>query len=341
MKRFLKKLSVFCIPLLVLIAWYVYVVANKTGDLGNLGMIPFGNYEVGTIPDFTDYYDAFSIDEAQNAEIVVLGDSFTNKNINSYMNYLGHALGMKVCHLYIDEQKINPCAAANQLIDNDLLQNCKILVVESVERHSIWRLRDCFKDVSLVFVEKSYDSPQRFDLSKYLSLNNLSSLVKLSLNIDNPVGKLQLDNNYFTNRRSDKLYFYASKNDGGSDLWYLNYDEGAFANAKNNLLKLREKAVEKGIDFYFIMPADKFDMYYEKIIFGSTKSIFPQNPTFYYFSDLDTTWYLSGKQILTPYLEDGVKDIYLVNDTHWSRIGAEIVGQHLARLIELQHSEER
>ena len=337
MKRFLKKLSVFCIPLLLLVAWYVYVVANMTGDLGNLGMIPFGDYEVGETPDFVDYYDAFSLDEAQDAEIVVLGDSFTKKNINSYVNYLGHALGKKICHLYIDDNKINPCVATNQLIDNDLLPNCKILVLESVERHAIWRLRDCFNGGNLVFVEKSDDAPKRFDIYKYLSLNRLSSFVKLNLNIDNPVGKLKLDGDYFTNKYSDKLYFYTSLNDGGGDLWYKNYDESAFAKAKSNLLKLREKAVEKGIDFYFLMPADKFDMYYDNIV----DNPYPQNPTASYFSDMDTMWYLSGKQILTPALRDGVKDIYLVNDTHWSRIAAEIVGRHLARLIELQHSEER
>ena len=337
MKRFLKKLSVFCIPLLVFLAWYVYVMANISGDLGTLGMIPFGQYEVGDKPDFIEYYDAFSIEEAQDAEIVVLGDSFTKKNVNSYMNYFGHALGVKICHLYIDDNKINPCAAANILIDNDLLPNCKVLVLESVERHAIWRLRDCFNGGNLVFVEKSDDSPNKFNLSKYLSLNNISSLIKLSLNIDNPVGKMQLDGDYFTNKYSDKLYFYTSNTDGGGDLWYSKYDEASFAKAKSNLLKLREKAIEKGIDFYFVMPSDKFDMYYNKIV----DNPYPANPTFDYFSDIDNSWYVSGKQILTPPLEDGVKDVYLVNDTHWSRIGAEIVGCRLARLIKLQHGEER
>ena len=337
MKRFLKKLSVFSIPLLVLLAWYVYVIANISGDLGTLGMIPFGQYEVGEKPDFIDYYDAFSIEEAQDAEIVVLGDSFTKKNVNSYMNYLGYALGVKICHLYIDDNKINPCAAANILIDNDLLPNCKVLVLESVERHAIWRLRDCFNGGNLVFVEKSDDSPNKFNLSKYLSLNNISSLIKLSLNIDNPVGKMQLDGDYFTNKYSDKLYFYTSNTDGGGDLWYSKYDEASFAKAKSNLLKLREKAIEKGVNFYFVMPSDKFDMYYDKIV----DNPYPANPTFDYFSDIDNSWYVAGKQILTPPLEDGVKDIYLVNDTHWSRIGAEIIGRNLARLIQLQHGEER
>lgn len=337
MKRFLKKLSVFCIPLLVLLAWYVYVISHLTGDLGKLGMIPFGKYEVGEIPDFADYYDSYSLDEAKNAEIVVIGDSFSKKNTDSFVNYLGHALGVKICNLYIDENKINPCVAANLLIDNELLPKCKILILESVERYSIWRLRDCFNGGNLVFVERDDESEQWFDWYKYLSLNNLSSLIKLSLNIGNSVGKLQLDCECFSHKYGDKLFYYASKTDGGGDLWYANYDEGVFLQAKANLLKLKEKAVEKGIGFYFVMPADKFDMYYEKV----KDNPYPKNPAFDYFSDIDTTWYVAGKQILTPPIEDGVKDIYLVNDTHWSRIGAEIVGRHLARLIQLQHGEER
>lgn len=267
----------------------------------------------------------------------MLGDSFTKKNVNSYVNYLGHALGKKICHLYIDDNKINPCSVANLLIDNDLLPNCKILILESVERNAIWRLRDCFNGRNLVFVEKSDDTLNRFDISKYLNLNRLSSFVKLNLNIDNPVGKLHLDGDYFTNKYSNELYFYTSLHDGGGDLWYSKYDEPIFAKAKYNLLKLREKALVKGIDFYFVMPADKFDMYYDNIV----ENPHPENPTSDYFSDLDTSWYLSGKQILTPPLRDGVKDIYLVNDTHWSRIAAEIVGRHLASLIELKNGEER
>ena len=337
MKRFLKKLSVFCIPLLVLVACYIYVMANISGDLGELGMIPFGKYEVGETPDFVEYYDSFSIEEAQNAEIVVLGDSFTKKNINSYMNYLGHELGKKVCHLYINDNKMSPCAAANILIDNDLLPNCKVLVLESVERYSISWLMSCFKAKKLVFSEKSDDAKTRFNLSKYLNLKTLSSFVKLSLNVDNPVGKLQLDGDYFTNKYADKLYFYASESDGGGDLWYEKFNEKYFAQAKSNLLTLRQKAAEKGIDFYYLMAADKFDMYYDKIV----DNPYPANPIFDYFSDVDTSWYVAGKQILTPALRDGVKDIYLVNDTHWSRIAAEIVGRHLARLIKLKHCQER
>ena len=339
MKRFLKKLSLFGIPLLVFVACYIYVMANMTGDLGNLGMIPFGSYEVGDKPDFVNYYDSFSLEEAKDADIVVIGDSFTNKNVNSYMNYLGNELGKNVCHLYIDNTVMNPCAAANILIDNDLLPNCKILVLESVERYTIWRLRDCFYGNKLVFEERDDNtSPKRrISVSKYLSLKMLSSFLKLSLNVDNPVKSLKLDADYFTGKYSKRLYFYAPQTDGGGDLWYDRYDDETFAKAKSNLLKLRQKASDKGIDFYFLMPSDKFDMYYEKVI-GNP---YPENPTFEYFSDIDTSWYVAGKQLLTPPLEDGVKDVYLKNDTHWSRIGAEMAGRHLARLIKLQHSEER
>ncbi len=337
MKRFIKKLSVFCIPLLVLVAWYVYVMANMTGDLGNLGMIPFGCYDVGEKPGFIEYYDAFSIEEAQNADIVVLGDSFTNRNVDSYMNYLGYALGKKVCHLYIANRETNICAVANKLIDNELLPNCKVFILESAERTAVMRLSNCFNDAKITFKERSEDSPNRFNVSKYLNLNKLSSLIKLKLNIDNPVKKLQLDGDFFTNRYSDKLYFYVSKTDDDGDLWYRKYNAQDYAKAKSNLLKLRDKAVANGIDFYFLMPSDKFDMYYDHII----DNPYPENPVFDCFSDIDTTWYLSGKQILMPYLRDGVKDIYMVNDTHWSRISAKIIGERLARLIELKHGEER
>lgn len=333
----MKKLSVFCIPLMVLVTCYIFVMSNMTGDLGNLGMIPSGEYAVGMTPDFVNYYECYSLEEAQDADIVVIGDSFSNKKDNGFVNYLGHELGKKVCHLYLENKKTNPCAAANALIDNDLLPNCKIMVVESCERQAIWRLNHCFDNSDIVFKERKGTSDKEFVISKYLNLNKFSSFLKLSLNVDNPVRKLKLDADYFTGKYADKLYFYASESDGGGDLWYFDCDKSNYAVAKVNLLKLKQKAEEKGIGFYFLMPSDKFDMYYEKI----KDNPYPKNPTFEYFFDVDTMWYVAGKQILTPPLEDGVKDVYLVNDTHWSRIGAEIIGRHLARLIELQNGEER
>ena len=105
MRRFLIKVSVFSIPLLIFVASYFYVAANMTGDLGILGMIPFGEYEVGEKPDSSGYYECYSIEDAHDAEIVVIGDSFSDQHENSFENYLGKALGRKVCHLYIKKKK--------------------------------------------------------------------------------------------------------------------------------------------------------------------------------------------------------------------------------------------
>ena len=337
MRRFLIKVSVFSIPLLIFVACYFYVVANMTGDLGTIGMIPFGNYEVGEKPDFAGYYECYSIEDARDAEIVVIGDSFSEQHENSFENYLGKALGKKVCHLYIKKRITNPCAAANYLIENDLLPNCKVLVLESGERQAVWRLCNCFKDVKIEFKSPGNGSDEGLDISKYLNISKMSSFLKLSLNIDDPVVRMPLDGDYFSGKWADRLYFYASKDDGGGDLWYLDCSDALCDKAKDNLLKLRQKASDKGIDFYFLMPAGKLDMYFDKIV----DNPYPANLVVERFSDMDTTWFVDGRKILTPLVESGVKDVYLKNDTHWSRLGAEVVGCRLARLIELKHGEER
>lgn len=337
MRRFLIKVSVFSIPLLLFVACYFYVVANMTGDLGTLGMIPFGDYEVGEKPDFTDYYECYSIEDAHDAEIVVIGDSFSDQHDDSFENYLGHALGKKVCHLYIKKRITNPSAAANYLIDNDLLPNCKVLVLELGERETVWRMCNCFKPVQMAFKTQGNGSDEGFDMFKYLNINKMSSFLKLSLDIDDPVVRLPLDGDYFTGKWADRLYFYASKDDGGGDLWYLDCNVALCDKTKDNLLKLKQKASDKGIDFYFLMAPGKLDIYFDKIV----DNPYPVNLAVGRFADLDTTWFVDGRKILTPLVESGVKDVYLKNDTHWSRIGAEIVGRHLARLIELKHREER
>ena len=78
-----------------------------------------------------------------------------------------------------------------------------------------------------------------------------------------------------------------------------------------------------------MVAADKYDMYYDYI----EDNPYPRNPSFDYFINYDTTVFINTKTLLLPYLQQEIKDIYRVNDTHWSPIAAKIVGEHIASII--------
>lgn len=43
--------------------------------------------------------------------------------------------------------------------------------------------------------------------------------------------------------------------------------------------------------------------------------------------------FINSKKIFQNYLDQGVNDIYYVNDTHWSPIGATIIGEYIGDII--------
>ena len=142
--------------------------------------------------------------------------------------------------------------------------------------------------------------------------------------------KLKLIQPMFTARKySEYLYIYNNKKNWDGDLLFQYLTENEIKKAKNNLNSLIEEAEKQNIKLIYMIPADKYDMYYDFI----ENNPYPPNPSFDYFKDLDTNIFVNTKQILTPYLKNGEKDIYRVNDTHWSIKAAKIVGEHLADII--------
>jgi len=98
---------------------------------------------------------------------------------------------------------------------------------------------------------------------------------------------------------------------------------------QKNILKINEqfnyvakKLKTLNIKLYFMVCSDKYDLYYDYI--QDNKHI--KNNFFDLFRPLKKDYYfVDTKKILLPLLKDGVKDVYWIDDTHWSKKASEAV----------------
>ena len=344
MKHFVNKLLLFllvCIP--IAITYYlpsIYIIPYQTGDLGRLGGIPFGAYDtIFHRVGFNYVQNIDNFDSLQNADIITIGDSFSQQNIEGYQNYLGHSINHIVYNFRIQDGK--PENTAYTLIKKGMIPNCKILIVESIERAFIKSSSNDFQIIDNILdkqIRTTKISKIKNDGSEHISkfnqfsltLQKLSKYYKTKLSLVKNFQLLQLKEEMFTSLKYSKsLYLYNHKETDDGDLRFQNISSEILTLARNNINTLINAALSNNIKIIYLIPADKYDMYYDYI----EDNPYPRNPSFDYFKDYDTTVFINTKKLLLPFLQQGAKDIYRVNDTHWSPIAAKIVGEHIASII--------
>lgn len=341
MKEFLKKTNTFIlISLPIAIILFIpcfYIIPYQSGDIGRMGCIPFGAYDtIFHSIEFNYVQNIDNFDSLQNADIITIGDSFSQQDREGYQNYIGHSINRIVYNFRLKDAQ--PENTAYTLIKKRMIPNCKVLIIESVERKFIKSLGKEFQILDNILYKPIMTTiPQNatkkvVDKSNSLviTLQQLSKFYKTTLSLSKNYDLLQLNKDMFTSQNYSKsLYFCNSVIVSDGDLLFKNLSIQNFQQAHNNLDSLVHEAHKHGIQIIYMVAADKYDMYYDYI----EDNPYPRNPSFDYFKDYDTTVFINTKKLLLPYLQQGVKDIYRVNDTHWSPIAAKIVGEHIASII--------
>ncbi len=339
MKRFINKIAIASIITSILGAIFMlpcfYILPYQTGDLGRLGGIPFGPYDtIFKVPDFLYTENIMDYESLKNVEILTIGDSFSQGYQIGYQNFLGRYLNKKVSNFRVDG--FNSIQTAAALIEKNKIPNCKVLIIESVERLLLNDLGKgkSFNDniwsrIIISGIPSIIHKEDTIIRSSDLNFIKLTSYYKNKFKILQPYRKFDLSAPLFTaGEYSDKLFIYAKRLDY-NDLQYTNISDQEIQNSQRTLNEIQTLGECHNIQIIFLVAADKYDMYYDFI----KNNPYPINPTFSYFSDFDTTFFINTKNILLPYLKNGEKDIYRVNDTHWSVKAAEIIGNHLGRII--------
>ncbi len=328
MKRFAAKFILFFGVLLFGIAYYViYVQSEISGDLGRLGQIPFGKTNISNTQQhkFVSNFSDSIVECLPQDTILTIGDSFSQQGIKGYQQMLGNKLSQHIIN--IPRHNGSPEQTFIRLINNKNLLPHSTVIIESVERAFVKRLANLnFEDTASVCIKKNNNT----ETTQNVSLEDYASWIRLRMGYKNPVSHCKLHKDCFSQRfYSNDLYFYNSEWDNDGDFQFLQLDSVIYTKALANLHLLKQMAETNNITMIYVVAADKYDVYTPYIV----DNAYPQNPTMNYFADLDTTWFVDTKRLLQPYIEAGMKDVYYVNDTHWSPVGAKIVGEHIATML--------
>lgn len=332
--KFLAAAALFFIPAIV---FRFHVADNTSGDIGELGMIPFGKEqdrlgvswyqrEMGPKANVVDVY---SPDELCRYSMVTIGDSFSQFGKNGYQYSLSNRLGSTVAN-FVRYPSYNNLKTYLILLNNGCFTDQQTVILECVERSLIASFSkidslESFRPlpkrgVSLPPLEESSSNKNNSNIS---FLNSYFSWIRLSVGYRNPIQHFSLTKDCFTHDHfSHTLFVYNSKIAGDGDLLWEGIQEDDFEKAVCNMKKMIDYSEKKGIHLIILIACDKYDAYEPWIT-----DIHEVNPTLDKIPN-DRRIYVS-RECLRDAIGKETLDVYKVNDTHWSVVGADIVGNSL------------
>lgn len=338
MRKFLLKISYTVLPLwlsiVTLVIFYnVHVIPNMQGDLGGLGKIPtklfYERDSDTTIPNTL----ICTVTKAEmlckdSFDVITCGDSFSQQGKYGYQNYMATD-GLQVanysgCFLH------NPFQVAFNLMRSGYIDstNTKLLVIESVERYLLSRLHSLsFNQVSII---EENEKPSKPEAKCLLAEAKIYLDFLLGLDIEeNPVKLLKLDNYFFSGSKGDRLYFYYED---------ISYDEFSIPERDDSIIRskidtLFAEAKANNIQLLILVCPDKYDLYQDHII-NNSYPIKTINEDFRRIVG-DRADVIIGKELLYPHIHSVKKDMYYLDDTHWSYKSAKIIADNILRVYEL------
>ncbi len=335
MKKFLLKLSYTVLPLWLAIVgcvFYIslYVSPRMSGDIGHLVCIPFG-HEYNEMLDRQTVKDTLFATIATteglrtvHADVLTIGDSFSQQKNCGYQNYIAQA-GFTVAnterHLYS-----SPLQYAFNLLDRGIVDstNIRFMVVENIEREFVQNILKFSPDVT----ELATALPQKTAVN--WSAARARDFIMYRLGFSTPVYSATLDGDFFTYDDPRTLYFYREDITLGTAI-----PKDAEAKVVSAFTTLYEKAQRRGVKLIILVAVDKYDLYQSHIA-GNTfpaKTVNEDLERILQHTDTPLPHVVMAKKCLLPLVERGVKDVFMVNDSHWSYKASEAVAHELCNTM--------
>lgn len=328
MKKFLIK---FCILFAIVdgfLLWYALVIyPNISGDMGTLYKHPFGKTYNDSIKQAYKLeeryvYDIECLEAIPQRCIVTLGDSYSQQDSLGYQQYCGKAIGNYIYNIEVLDARINhPEKSFVRLVNRGLLDSTHIVIIESVERSIIERLNELdFSDTAEVVLQ--IPKTERIHAKPDYAEEAMQKL-RLILGYRRPIVQYDLTKPLFSHPiYSKNIFIYDSPWIGDSELLFTN-DNDAINRAYRKLDKLHDFASEHNIRMIYLIVPDKYDVYYPYIVaaprYNITLDLCPNKD-----------FIVNPRKELRDTLSRGTQDVWYLNDTHWSPVGAKIAGEILA-----------
>ena len=329
MKRFTIKFLILTLVLLIPAGYFrFFVINNESGDIGKLGMIPFGvEYEgLGVTWYERDsslcgkVIDIYDRDSLKAFPVITIGDSFSQFRENGYQHILSARLSTPVANFKRPDSLTAPtCFMA--LLHDDCFLAGQTVIVENVERSLIWNYSTV--DTLKAFENVAIVSPAIVENKSEPFLNEYFSWIRMNMHYKNPITCFRLAKDCFTHTKfSNTLYVYNSVQLGDGDLLWKNLSEDRIEKAVKNMERMIEISKEKGINLIILIATDKYDAYspwiLDEHLDNPILDRIPQEAQFF-----------DCRPVLREAIGAGIKDIYKLNNTHWSIVGADIIGDSL------------
>ena len=329
-KRF-TLLAIFSFILFIafhLITWYslsqkVFGLQAKEsiGDLARLSYRPEISKKKSlkySLPKSHIYKKTF---HNQNLDLITLGDSFSygggyGKN-PFYQDFLASKYNVNVLNLGTHNMS-EYIEAIVSLHNTKFFQKhkTKYLLFETIDRLSTGRITHQIdwkrKDTTIFRIRPNKPFHQDISIistANYKMAYNYVSHHIFHQNFSNGIYKFSLTKDLFTPVGNEMLIYYSDIDTAPS------YNATNIALMNKNLNKLAKMLKEDGVTLIFMPVVDKYDLYYDYIK-GNT---YPKNNFFKLFKNVKKDYlYIDTKAILLPLIQKGEKDIFYLDDTHWS-----------------------
>jgi hypothetical protein len=331
MKQFIVKVLFYLLPACCVYGCYLTVQQNDTvsGDLGELGQIPFGkeydqnlkqNYLVENLVQDTLISYLQKLKFRNSSTILTIGDSFSQIN-HRYQNYLAYLFDYKVINIKRNNNVANPIEDAVSLLNSEIIDSatCQLIIIETCDRYTISRLAYTDYEHHYDMPEKK-KNPKEENINENISLYNFCSWIRLQVGYSNPVLKYDLNQPCFTHSAfSNTLFCYQD------DMLFKSTTNIQIEQAERNLALLNKKFADKGIKLIFLIAADKYDVYRPMIKDDDA----PIDTTTDGLTNVPNVCVINTKPMLQAMVQSGEQDVYLVNDSHWSYKASETVARKI------------
>ncbi len=346
MRKFLINISYTVLPVwlfFVGLAVYLWLTNDNSGDLMRLGLINSGpeytdSIRAGLLPQV--YYGGLDDDHLlrrDTCDVLVIGDSFSHGGgvgkQGDYVNYLAHDSRLKVVVFTPQDPTLSsPVQVAYDILNLGIIDsiNVRNLVVQEVERYLVPRHNGFVTtNTAIPRLEKAETEAEapasKQDVSPLLRVKDF---LFYHLFGANPIFKVKLSRPVFGGEQPDQLYFYREDVEIGFDVT---------SNSREKIIDSYQKVIElarvRGVNLIFLVACDKYDLYQDYIIDNPYPAKTLNEDLQQWMPSQDLDYFVFSKRVLLPYVEQGVKDVYLFNDTHWSPASSRLIAAEIIKKL--------
>lgn len=347
MRKFLINISYTVLPVwlfLVGMAVYLWLSNDNSGDLMRLGLINSG-------PEYTDsiragllsrvYYgglDDDSLLRRDTCDVLVIGDSFSHGGgvgkQGDYVNYLAYDSDRKVVVFTPQDPTLSsPMQVAYDILNLGIIDSTHVrnLVVQEVERYLVDR-HGLFvtNHTSIPRVEINEEELDAAPEAKQAPspLLRVKDYLFYHLFGDNPIFSVRLCKPVFGGEQPDRLYFYREDVELG-----FNVSPERQQRVVDCYRHVIEAARQRGVNLVLLVACDKYDLYQDFIVDNPYPAKTLNEDLQRWMSPQDLDYFVFSKRVLLPYIEQGVKDVYLFNDTHWSPASSRLIAAEVIKKL--------